>query len=176
MSDPASLIDSFLRTAANDDPAQAHAIQALDDAGREQLAGVLGRFDLRDHDALSRKEQVTAGTVLARLRKIETPSLVLFNKGLDYLDLNANSKLEANEVRLTIEVLDAFAGIDSDNRVYSEHELELLLAVLRHLDQSNTGRLEKDERMKLRSRLEDPEKFWNEEKANNPLVKDLLAR
>ncbi len=133
MSDPASLIDSFLRTAANDDPAQAHAIQALDDAGREQLAGVLGRFD-------------------------------------------ASSKLEANEVRLTIEVLDAFAGIDSDNRVYSEHELELLLAVLRHLDQSNTGRLEKDERMKLRSRLEDPEKFWNEEKANNPLVKDLLAR
>lgn len=176
MSDPSSLIDTFLRTAENDDPAQANAIKALDDAGREQLAGVLGRFDLRDRDALSRKEQVTAGTVLARLRKIETPSLELFNKVLDYLDLNANAKLEAHEVKLTMEVLDAFAGIESDNRVYSERELELLLAVLRNTDQNNSGRLDSDERMKLRTRLEDPRRFWAQEQMDNPLVKELLAR
>jgi len=176
MSDSSALIESLLRTVANDEPAMARAIESLDAQGRRELEGVIARFDVRDREELSRKEQVTATGMLKRIRKIETPTLELYNKVLDYLDLNASSKLEPAELELAVEVLDAFTGIASDNEVYSEYELELLLAVLRNLDASNTGRLERDERARLRVRLEEPRVFWKDEQYSNPLVREILER
>jgi len=172
----AALIESFLVSLRNDDPHKAHQLEALDEEGKRQLAGILGRFDLRDQDALNPRELLKASRVLNKLQRPgDSGALVAMNKVLDYLDLNANAKLEDAEVELVLETLDAFAGIESDNATLSEHELELLYAVLRHLDSNDSHRLESDQRAKLRDRLREPRNFWEEEKRSNPRVRALLG-
>ena len=169
-------LDAYLSHAKDELPKVASAAAQLDDEGRRLLAGVVGRFDLRSNQSLNAKERLMVGRVLARIRKIDTEALTALNKVLDYIDLNANAQIEPAELELGIELMEKFSSIESDDDTMSARELEMLYAVLRNLDANDSRKLEGDQRMKLRTRLEDPRKFWEEEKMNNPLLAPLLGK
>ena len=168
-------LDAYLSHAADEQPRVASAAAQLDDEGRRLLAGMVGRFDLRSNQSLNPKERLMVSRVLTRVRKIDTESLTALNKVLDYIDLNANAQIEPAELELGVELMEAFSSIESDDATMSARELEMLYAVLRNLDANDSRKLESDQRMKLRDRLRDPAKFWAEEKAQNPLLAELLG-
>ncbi|MEM1029809.1 MAG: hypothetical protein AAF928_03275 [Myxococcota bacterium] len=169
------IVERFLADTSTEDPKLAGALTALDDTGRKQLAGVLGRFDAGANGTLGATERLHARRVLGRLRRPDVEVLTEANKVLDYLDLNADAKLDRNEIDLTLEVMEMFSRIEGGEDTMSAHELRLLFAVLRHLDADDSGRLERDERAKLRSSLTNPDAFWADQQANNPRVKALLT-
>lgn len=169
-------LKSYLSHAKEEMPKVASAAEQLDDEGRRLLAGVVGRFDLRDNRSLNEKERLMVARVFGRIRKVDHDTLLALNKVLDYIDLNANANIEAAELELGVELMEAFSGVESDDNTMSGRELEMLYAVLRNLDANDSRKLESDQRMKLRSRLQDPTKFWAEEKQNNPLLAPLLKR
>lgn len=147
----------------------------LNEAGRRELAGVLGRFDAGGHGTLGGKERLYARRVLGRLRRPDLEVLQEANKVLDWLDLNADATLDEDELELAVEVLEIFAKIEGGDATLSVRELQLLFAVLRHIDADDSRQLEKAERAHLRSSLQDPAAFWERQKAQNPLVQKLLA-
>ena len=168
------VLQAYLTHAKEEMPKVASAAEQLDDEGRRLLAGVVGRFDLRNNRSLNEKERLMVARVLGRIRKIDGETLLALNKVLDYVDLNANANIEPAELELGVELMEAFSSIESDDDTMSGRELEMLYAVLRNLDANDSRKLESDQRMKLRNRLREPEKFWAEEKQNNPLLKPLL--
>lgn len=167
------IVDSFIEHTSEEDSKMAEQLRALDGQGRVLLAGVLGRFDLSHHGELRAQERLLARRVLGRLKKITTDTLSLMNKILDYLDLNSNAVLEADELALAVEVLELFTKAESDNDTLSERELRMLYAVLRHLDADSSGRLEKHERAALRRGLDDPKLFLSEQRLHNPLLREI---
>ena len=169
------ILDHYLEHAKEELPKVVDFATKLDDAGRLELAGVVGRFDMRSNKQLSPKERLFAGRVLARLEKIDVESLTALNRVLDYVDLNANAQLEEAEVELAVELMEAFATADSDNGTLSTRELDMLYAVLRNLDKNNSRKLEGDQRMKLREQLREPKRFLEMEKQNNPILRELLG-
>ncbi len=171
-----ALISTYIDQIRGDDPGMANHLASLEAAGQKELGFVLTRFDLRSQDTLNPRERIQATRVLKRVQKFSEHSLNALNRVLDYLDLNANSKLEPYETELVCEMIEAFCRVDSDNETLSTIELELMYAVLRNLDDDNTHRLEADERLKLRSSLKDPKAFWIREKETNPLVQEILAK
>ena len=169
-----SLVDDFLSHAAEEDPGLAKKLGRLDDEGRRNLAGVLGRFDTRRKGALDARERLFAARILGRLRRPRKRTLALVNKILDYLDFNRSSILEEDELDLSIEILEVFARADSDNDTLSALELEMLYAVLRHLDRNNDQMLDSMERRRLREALDDPRAFLEVQKVENPRLRALL--
>ncbi|MEM9695479.1 MAG: hypothetical protein AAGA56_23240, partial [Myxococcota bacterium] len=145
------IVSKFLDHTKEEDGKLAGALGRLDEAGRTQLAGLLGRFDSGKNGTLGAGERLHARRVLLKLRHPDhTDVLVETNRVLDYLDLNADATLSADELSLTIEVLEQFAQIESANDTLTLRELQLLYAVLRHLDADDSRRLEKNERVRLR--------------------------
>jgi len=169
------IVEQFVEATREEDKNLASHLSSLDEAGKKQLAGVLHRFDQGKNGNLGASERLLARRVLLKLRKPDTEVLTQTNKVLDYLDLNADATLDKNEVALAVEVLEMFAQVDSDNDTLNLRELELLYAVLRNLDADDSKKLERPERDKLRAALENPKDFWENEKANNPRVKELLG-
>lgn len=170
----AHLAESFLTVSAEEDPGLAKSLGALDDEGKSLLGGVLGRFDLRGKGELDAQQRLLARRVLSRLHKPCTDGLVLTNRILDYLDLNSSAVLEPDELELCVEILELFAHADSDNETLSLRELEMLYAVLRHLDRSENGQLDPAERDALRRGLNEPAVFMTEQRASNPLLISVL--
>jgi len=170
------IVARFIADTQEEDPKLAQTLAALDEGGQKELGGVLGRFDAGGNGTLGSSERLYARRVLNRLRRPDAEVLTAANKVLDYLDLNADAKLDKAELDLAVEVLDMFAKVDDGNDTLSVHELELLFAVLRHIDADDSRQLEKAERAKLRSSLQDPEAFWAQQKEQNPLVQELLAQ
>lgn len=169
-------LEAYLSHAQDELPKVASAAARLDAQGRALLAGVVGRFDVRNNQSLNPKERLMIGRVLARVRKIDVETLTILNKVLDYIDLNANAQVEPAELELGIELMEGFSSIESDDETLSARELEMLYAVLRNLDSNDSGKLESSQRIKLRERLRDPRYFWETEKMNNPLLEPLLGK
>ena len=169
------LARTFIEASAEEDPTLAKQLAALDAQGLHELGGVLGRLDNRGAGELSPTERLFARRVLSRLHRPNHDSLVLTNRVLDYLDLNLSAILEEDELELCVEIIELFAHADSDNDTLSHRELEMLYAVLRHLDQDGNGRLDPDERAALRRGLAKPAAFLAEHRASNPHLKRVLA-
>jgi len=171
----ASLVDSFLAATAEEEPDLHGYLAKLDDEGRLLLAGVLGRFDQKGRGELDAAQRLLARRVLGRLRRPSRPILALANRVLDYLDLNRNALLEESELELAVEIMELFAGIETPNDTLSERELEMLYAVLRHVDTNDNGVIDAHEKERLRRGLEDPAAFLAEQRASNPAFAELLS-
>jgi len=172
-----SLLDTLVTRLQSEAPTLAGHLTDLSADARRELEGVVGRFDRDDSGHLGEAQRRDVVRLLVLLRKPdEAESLKWLNKVLDYLDVNANAKLEPNEYAEVMGILDDFRRADSDNLSLSHVELELLYAVLRHRDQDDSHQLERDERRSLRADLERFETFWENEQQSNPLVKEILDR
>jgi hypothetical protein len=169
------LAQSFLSASFEEDPPLAKALSGLDNDGRNQLGGVLGRFDLRGKGELTPEQRLLARRVLTRLHKPSADGLVLTNKILDYLDFNVSAVLEDEEIETCVEILELFARVDSDNDTLSMRELEMLYAVLRYLDQNDNGQLDAVERDQLRRGLGNPAGFMDEQRHSNPLLIQVIG-
>jgi hypothetical protein len=162
------LVADFLLRAAEEDDRLARALNKLDAEGQTNLAGVLGRFAPGGRGALGTEERMLTYRVLTRLKQADTQSLVLINRILDYLDLNANAVLEADEIEICLKILEAFARAESDNETLSRRELKMLYAALRHLDDNHSHVLDGDARYKLLDALDDPRRFIERQAKDNP--------
>jgi hypothetical protein len=162
------LVTSFLEQAEEEDERLSSKLSKLDDEGRTNLAGVLGRFNAKGHKTLGTEERMLAYRVLTRLKYADTQSLVITNRILDYLDLNANAVLEADEMDICLKILEAFAKAESDNETLSRRELKMLYAALRYLDDNNSHVLDGDARYKLLDALDDPRRFIERQAQDNP--------
>ena len=169
-----SLVNDFLAQTREESPALAKYLDDLDLVGKNELGGVLGRFDFHKRGSLDPHERLMARRILGRLHRPSKDSLTLTNQILDYLDLNHNAVLEEDEVSFTIEILEMFATADSDNDTLSEIELGMLYAVLRHLDKTDNHVLDAAERQQLHDALKAPRAFLERQKVVNPLLVKLL--
>jgi len=170
----ASLVGSFLAETAQEDPTLHGYLDKLDDEGRRLLAGVLGRFDQKGRGELDASQRLLARRVLTRLRRPDRAILSLTNRVLDYLDLNRNALLEENELELTIEIMELFSRVETQNDTLSERELEMLYAVLRHIDTNDNGVIDAHEKVRLRDGLDDPVGFLAQQLAQNPEFQQLV--
>lgn len=171
-----SLVEGFLAECREESPSLAKYLESLDPQGRLELGGILGRFDMHRRGVLDPQERLMARRVLGLLHRPGTGSLALTNQVLDYLDLNHNALLEVEEVAFCVEIFEMFARADSDNDTVSEFELELMYAVLRHLDRNDNRVLDAAEKQQLHEALESPRAFLQRQKAQNPRYADLLRR
>ena len=169
-----TLVGSFLEATGEEDPALAKALADLDAPAKVQLAGVLGRFDQKGRGELDASQRLLARRVLTRLRRPDRAILSLTNRVLDYLDLNRNALLEENELELTIEIMELFSRVETQNDTLSERELEMLYAVLRHIDTNDNGVIDAHEKVRLRDGLDDPVGFLAQQLAQNPEFQQLV--
>ncbi len=170
----APLVDSFLGHTDEEDPRLSRELRRLDSEGRTNLGGILGRFDERRSGDLDARGRLLARRVLGRLKRPATEALVLTNKILDYLDLNADSFLTEKEVGLCVEIFEMFSSLEAPHDSLSVKELRALYAVLRHLDADHDHALSHAERRRLRAALEEPARFLEAQKRENPLLRKLL--
>jgi hypothetical protein len=136
---------------------------------------VLGRFDRRGRGELDPTQRLLARRILGRLKRPSTATLALLNRILDYLDFDADSRLNEEETGTCVEILERFSRIDSDNSSLSEKELRMLYAVLRGIDADSSLSLDSKERGHLKRALADPNGFLAEQKANNPRLREVLG-
>lgn len=170
-----ALLDAFLsETESEDEKLYKQLAKIRDEAGGE-LAEVLGRFNRSGGEALDAGERELARRVLKLLYRPNPKGLGLLSSILGYLDVNANAVLEHTESVLAIEVLELFCKADSANDTLSNKELEVLQAVLMHLDTDGNGVIDPSERTALRDELWEPEAFLEKQKAENPLVREVLG-
>lgn len=169
-----ALVDPFLHFADEHRPKLAKQIRKLDEAAHDTLDDLLARFDVRGAGELDDTESKLAIRVLSLLHRASAGGLARLLTVLDYLDVNANQVLEHQELSLAVEILELFCKADSANDTLSVKELDMLHAVLRHMDENQRGKLDHDGREKLRDELWDGEKFLEDQKQNNPLLKELL--
>lgn len=172
-----SLLDTFLIRLRTEAPTLAKHLSTLDEEAHHQLEGVVGRFDREDSGHLGEAERRDAIRMLVLLRDPDDArTLQALNKVLDYLDFNADAKIDATEYAETMGILDDFRRADIDDLALSRIELDMLYAVLRHRDIDHSQRLERDERRRLRADLEHFDPFWEKERESNPLIREILAR
>ncbi len=156
----ARLVDTFFAATREEDPKLLRYLDDLDEHGRNELAGVLGRFDRKGRGELDAQQRLLARRIVGRLHRPTHHSLTLTNRVLDYLDLDTNALIDDAELELCVEILELFAHAESDNNTLSEHELELLHQVLRDVDTNNNGVLDPNERARLRRWLEKPAELF----------------
>ena len=171
-----ALVEDYMVYMEEEDPHLFKALGRLDKIGQRELAGILGRFDRKNKGKLDAHQRLLTGRVLSRLRKPTTETLSLTNKILDYLDLNTDSLIDEQELDLCIEIFELFAHADSDNDTLSEIELEMLYAVLRHIDTNDNRLLDPIERKILRKELNNPQAFLSNQRSSNPLLRDVLSK
>jgi hypothetical protein len=169
------LATAFIAASAEEAPGLAKALGALGPDGVRELGGVLGRLDTRGRGALEARERLLARRVLARLQRPDAESLALLNRILDYLDLNMSALIEEDELELCVEIIELFCRADSANDTLTRKELEMLYAVLRHLDRDGNGQLDPLERLALHKGLGAPAAFLAEHRQHNPHLRRVLA-
>jgi hypothetical protein len=170
------LVAGFLEATGEEDPALHKVLSELETGGRTELAGVLGRFDTKGQVGLSAPDRLLARRLVGRLQRPNDESLTLVNQILDYLDLNQDALIDERELDLAVEIFELFARAHSDNDTLSLIELEMLYAVLRHLDMNDNGKLDSNERARLREGLDDPAVFLEAQKATNPRLQAICER
>jgi hypothetical protein len=168
------LAAAFIAESVEEAPELAKQLGALKPDGMRELGGVLGRFDGRGKGALDGHERLLARRVLTRLQRPGVDSLTLLNKALDYLDLNVNALLDEEELELCLQIIELFCRVESDNDTLTLRELQIMYAVLRHLDRDASGHLDQLERHALHRGLGNPGAFLDEQRATNPHLKRIL--
>lgn len=151
------LVDPFLVATREEDSSLAAALDRLDDLGRRELAGILGRFGGSGRHELHAIDRLLARRLLKPLRHHDVEMLSLLNKVLDYLDLDANARLDEQELERCIESIESFARLTPPATILSRPELEKLHAVLRALDANDDHMLDADERRAFFEHVRDPE-------------------
>jgi hypothetical protein len=169
----ADLVDDFLQHTQGEDAKLHKALGKLGDA-RAPLAALLERFDYDHTGTLDAKQRELARRVLVKVARPSAKGFELLVGALDYLDVNANQRLEHTELTLAIEILEMFCKAESVNDTLSARELEMLHAVLRRLAGSGKGPLDEAARTSLRDSLWDPDAFLGEEKQRNPELAKLM--
>jgi len=166
----------FLRESVEEAPDLVRQLGTLNELGMRELGGVLGRFDSRGRGELDARERLLARRVLGRLHKPGVDSLVLTNKVLDYLDLDMSALIEEDELELCVEIIERFCCAGGTGNRLTSREIEILYAVLRHLDKDGNGQLDAMERQALRKGLGSPQSFMEEHRKSNPHIQRLLAQ
>lgn len=146
-------VKAFLAATYEEDPGLARSLAALDEQGKLELAGVLGRFENRG--LAPAQQRLMARRFLGRLRKPTAQGLALTNRVLDFLDRQGNSRLDDRGIAVGLELLDAFSRAESDNDTVSERELELLGKAVRLHDRDDNRVLDERELERLRAALKD---------------------
>lgn len=154
---PLQVIDPFLEATREEDPALAKSLEALDDRGRRQLAGVLGRFGGAHRHELHAVDRLFARRLLKPLRHRDADTLETLNKVLDYFDLDANGRLDEDELDQCVAVIERFAALSPPDNQLSRVELDTLRRVLRALDGNDDHRLDAAERRELFDGMSDPQ-------------------
>lgn len=150
------LVEPFLTDTREEDPPLAAALARLDERGRGQLAGVLGRFGGSGRHELHATDRLLARRLLKPLRHHDQDALEMLNKILDYLDLDANGRLDEQELDLCADALESFARMSPPDHVMNRPELESLARVLRALDANDDHRLDATERKAFFEGMRDP--------------------
>lgn len=156
MSSSLHLIDPFLTATREEEPPLAESLEHLDDRGKRQLAGVLGRFGGAARHELHASDRLLARRLLKPLRHRDADSLETLNKVLDYLDLDANGRLDEAELDRCAEAIEHFARLSPPDHQMSRAELETLRRVLRALDANDDHRLDAKERQAFFESVRDP--------------------
>lgn len=153
---PLQIIDPFLEATREEDPALCKSLEALDERGRRQLAGVLGRFGSTQRHELHAVDRLYARRLLKPLRHHDADTLETLNKVLDYLDLDGNGRLDEGEMDQCVEVIERFATLSPPDHQLSRVELDTLSRVLRALDGNSDHRLDAEERAELFEGMREP--------------------
>jgi hypothetical protein len=169
-----SLVEGFVSATEEEDPSLAKHIKSLKNIGRRLLAGILIRFNQRGGNELDAEARLLSRRVLIKLHRMNEESLDWTNKILDYLDLDQNAIISLDELELCVEIMELFAHADSDNETLSPFELEMLYMVLRYLDTNDNGKLDSNEKDKLRQGLDDWDVFITDQKARNPHLRKMF--
>jgi len=162
----ANLTADFLTRARSDNPKLVKQIERLDAEAHDTLERLLSRFDGQNELAMR---------VIALLYRPSASGLERLLAVLDYLDVDESRVLDHQELTLAVEILELFCKADSVNDTLSVKELDMLHAVLRHLDSAGKGVLDRDARSRLRDELWDPEAFMAEQRRSNPLLRGLVG-
>lgn len=168
------IVDNFIEQTREEDPMLAKAIEDLDNMGRRNLGGILGRFDQAGNGILDARERLLARRILGRLRKPTSEMLSIVNKILDYLDLNSDALLDPSEAELCVRIMEKFSSVESRNETLSDLELRMLYAVLRYLDKNNNHVLDVEERLRLDKALDNLTGFMQMQKIENPYLQEVL--
>jgi hypothetical protein len=158
----------FLAATAEEDPALATSLGALDDLGARALSGVLGRLVGAGAYELDARARLAARRLLGPIRRHDAESLGLLNKALDYLDLDLNGRLDEDEIDLAARTLEAFAALTAPVLQLSLPELRTLASALRALDGNDDHRLDPGERARLTDGLADLPKLLEALKKTSP--------
>ncbi|HPW55315.1 MAG: hypothetical protein KA072_10130 [Thermoanaerobaculaceae bacterium] len=148
-----TLVNAFLAATYEEDPGLAKSLAMLGEEGKLELAGVLGRFENRG--LAPAQQRLMARRFLGRLRKPTAQGLALTNRVLDFLDRQGSSRLDDRAIAIGLELLEAFARVESDNDTLSERELELLGKAVRLYDRDDNRVLDDQELERLRAALKD---------------------
>jgi len=151
-----------------DDPSLAKSMEAVDDNGKRELGGIIGRFSRGPEGVQDPRIRLQVRRLLGRLRKMDADMLVTLNRILDYMDLNADARLGKEEMELCLQLFEKFSGLVSHNQSLSAVELDLLYAVLRFADRNGNGRLEKSERESLLTHIQGGRSFLRQQLDENP--------
>jgi hypothetical protein len=168
------LIEQFTTQLDAVDQRTREVVAALPEQGLASLDELLLRFNYR-HERLT---QNSAALALRVLKLLEEPAPVGFAKLLailDYLDINRNFTVDNGELGMAIEILETFSKVDDAHETLSNVELDMLLAVLHHIDSDGDGRLARSEISSLRDQLWSPGPFLEQQKQTNPQLRQLLG-
>ncbi len=141
----------------------------------DAFATFLGRFDLHGDGSLSEPSRRSARRLLALLHRPSARGFEMLDRVLSYLDANTNHVTERDELELAAEILEMFCKADFINDTLSLRELEMLLAVLEHLDEDHDGHLSGEQRDDLRDALWQPDTFLAEQRANNNKLRAIIG-
>jgi len=167
------IVTRFLAATRGEDAKLAKGLDRLEDEAHPALAAVLDCFDGDRDGALDEEERGLARRVLGKLHR---PSV----RGLEQLGavlvrLGGGQALGRPEMALAVEILELFCRADSVNDTLSQKELDMLLAVLEHIDTDGNGLLSPEERARLRDQLWDADAFLAEQKESNPKLRKLIG-
>lgn len=169
-------VQDFVAWAETHEAPLARAVGRLEDGPPlDDLARLLERFDREGDGRLTDHQAWLAARLLRLLHRLSHDGFLLTAQALDYLDLNANSRIDFDEVAMAVEVFEMFCKADSVNDTLSVKELRMLIAVLRHSDGDQDGKLDADERSRLRDALWTPDEFLAEQRATNPYLAELTT-
>jgi hypothetical protein len=167
------IVTTFLAHARSEDAKLARGLDRLEDEAHAALAAVLACFDGNRDGALDDEECGLARRVLGKLHRPSVRGLE--QMGAVLLRLGGGQVPGRQEMALAVEILELFCRADSVNDTLSQKELDMLLAVLAHIDADGDGVLSPEERARLRDQLWDADGFLAEQKQSNPTLRKLLG-
>ncbi|MBN1196033.1 MAG: hypothetical protein JXA62_01350 [Candidatus Aminicenantes bacterium] len=162
------IADGFVEWTRKDDPGLAKSLDGVAMDGRRELGGVIGRFINGPAGVSDPAVRLRIRRLIGRLHKPDLNMLITLNRVLDYIDINADGRLDEAEMDLGLQLFERFSGIVSSNHTLSAVELDLLYAVVRFADSNGNGRLEESERKQLLTEIQGNRSFLRRQLSDNP--------